>query len=234
MAGIWVPRFPGEADLRIRLAGAGVAGPAADALVCDEEVNSHHETRLCKLASEVWVAACCFIVMHSVNAGKALPGPEKTNPLSRLILTSELCAPGVHHPAMAEIANRYQENEQSCNIWNNALARALQRSQLYCIFLAPYKLGVALSMSYYVPPPHTGGYAVLPACGDKILPRPFVRGLAVEALHRLTNTRRRYDLFTAELPGVQFDGNTAGWSAILDGSDADVRSGTIIVPLAGE
>lgn len=215
-------QFPDELDFRVALAEKGISGAAADFLVRDEVSNRERTQRLKSLSGQTWNTTRSFTLIEVVRKDlhpSELPAPELVAALTRLILAAELCTVAdQRHPALRELAgDKHQSNARE---WNAAIVGALQsESEKSKIRIEPGLAGTALSVAY------TGGHIAgfgemctvsIPAIGDSILPRVHLVALVIEALHRLSGTRRNHVLPAAELSGVQFSGSGADWSMLLN------------------
>lgn len=240
MRGISTQQFPDEPAFRQMLLNMGVAGSAQDLLVKEELASGEQALRETGMISRLWQAAHRFVQVAMLEQFPKQPMPKSAgSALIRLILAAEFCHQGDdRHPAFREVAG--DKHAADAEDWTAAVAGALAWSWTdRLIKLEPYGLGTMLSVTYKAPssgPVPTWTWqqapALIPADGNELIPKGWLKPLALEGLRSASGRTKRF-----ELPGVGFAGSAADWSVlvnlILDGTpDGSMPQGTVLHPAA--
>jgi hypothetical protein len=215
MSGIIKPLFPDEGDFRAALGKHGIIGPALELLVRDECANRRQQN----MSRRMWDSCSTYALMTLTKGpvqGASLPSPEMVAAVARMIIAAEICTAGEDvHPALS-VADKPDRHTGS---WCDAICGALHcETRFGPIQLEPCRMGTALSLQYQEAPAiEPGKLASLTILcqGDNLLPRSRMSSLALEALHRLTGTKRRGDLPASKLQGVMFAGTAMDWCMLL-------------------
>lgn len=221
MASLTNLQFMDEPEFRIALAQNGVTGAAADRLVADEAANRRVTDTQERRSRSIWNTVQSFVLSELAGSSPQaalLPSPDVVAALSRLIIATEFYTGGdLHHPAFAQLDASGPPHGPGS--WADAVATAPRNDGLVqMIRVEPHESGLSLQVSHQ---PKLANQPALittdvPAIGSTILPRHWLCGLAVEALHRLSNTQRRFDRPAFKLSGLSLHGTGAAWSRLLD------------------
>jgi hypothetical protein len=212
-------QFGDEPDFRVALAQNGITGAAADHLVSDEAANRQMLEAQRSRSQQIWSTVQSFVLLELAGPtpqAAELPSLEVVSALSRLVIAAEYYTAGqLRHPALRQIATA--EPEQRFGGWSEAVANSVrQDAMLRQIRVEPHESGLVLEVSYSSKARAGISTATIPTIGNDILPRTWLSGLALEALHRLSGTRRRFDRPASAVQGLTFGGSGARWSQLLD------------------